>query len=66
MVFYVFVKMTSTPSLATTTSVPELHEKFALEALDIVVVVVYFVFVLVVGIWVSNKHSYYLVDAFIV
>lgn len=58
--------MTSTPSLATTTSVPELPEKFALEALDIVVVVVYFVFVLVVGIWVSNKHSYYLVDAFIV
>ncbi|XP_014072087.1 sodium/glucose cotransporter 4 [Salmo salar] len=57
MVFYVFVKMTSTPSLATTTSVPELHEKFALEALDIVVVVVYFVFVLVVGIWSSVRAN---------
>ncbi|CAB1324414.1 unnamed protein product [Coregonus sp. 'balchen'] len=49
--------MTSTPSLATTTSVPELHEKFHLEALDIVVVVVYFVFVLVVGIWSSVRAN---------
>uniref|UniRef100_A0A8C7ILN8 Solute carrier family 5 member 9 n=1 Tax=Oncorhynchus kisutch TaxID=8019 RepID=A0A8C7ILN8_ONCKI len=49
--------MTSTPSLATTTSVPELTEKFALEALDIVVVVVYFVFVLVVGIWSSVRAN---------
>ncbi|CDQ62193.1 unnamed protein product [Oncorhynchus mykiss] len=49
--------MTSTPSLATTTSVPELPEKFALEALDIVVVVVYFVFVLVVGIWSSVRAN---------
>uniref|UniRef100_A0A4W5JGG3 Solute carrier family 5 member 9 n=1 Tax=Hucho hucho TaxID=62062 RepID=A0A4W5JGG3_9TELE len=49
--------MTSTPSLATITSVPELHEKYALEALDIVVVVVYFVFVLVVGIWSSVRAN---------
>uniref|UniRef100_A0A6Q2XWN8 Solute carrier family 5 member 9 n=1 Tax=Esox lucius TaxID=8010 RepID=A0A6Q2XWN8_ESOLU len=42
---------------ATMTSVPELHEKFALEAPDIVVIVVYFAFVLVVGIWVTNSGT---------
>ncbi|XP_010870351.2 sodium/glucose cotransporter 4 [Esox lucius] len=49
--------MTSTPSHATMTSVPELHEKFALEAPDIVVIVVYFAFVLVVGIWSSVRAN---------
>uniref|UniRef100_A0A6Q2XKN9 Solute carrier family 5 member 9 n=1 Tax=Esox lucius TaxID=8010 RepID=A0A6Q2XKN9_ESOLU len=42
---------------ATMTSVPELHEKFALEAPDIVVIVVYFAFVLVVGIWSSVRAN---------
>uniref|UniRef100_A0A3P8XT28 Solute carrier family 5 member 9 n=2 Tax=Esox lucius TaxID=8010 RepID=A0A3P8XT28_ESOLU len=55
--FPIFVKMTSTPSHATMTSVPELHEKFALEAPDIVVIVVYFAFVLVVGIWSSVRAN---------
>uniref|UniRef100_A0A6Q2ZFA7 Solute carrier family 5 member 9 n=1 Tax=Esox lucius TaxID=8010 RepID=A0A6Q2ZFA7_ESOLU len=36
---------------------PELHEKFALEAPDIVVIVVYFAFVLVVGIWSSVRAN---------
>ncbi|KAJ7986600.1 hypothetical protein DPEC_G00341550 [Dallia pectoralis] len=49
--------MTSTPSYASTTSVPELHEKFALKAADIVVIVVYFAFVLVVGIWSSVRAN---------
>lgn len=46
--------MTATPELVTGTPASEVPRKFALEAADIVVVVIYFVFVLAVGIWVSE------------
>lgn len=39
--------------LETGTAEPVVDEKFTLEIADIVVIVVYFVFVLVVGIWVG-------------
>ncbi|KAL1022419.1 hypothetical protein UPYG_G00026730 [Umbra pygmaea] len=54
---HTLLKMTSTPNYVTTTSLPELHEKFALEAPDIAVVAVYLVFVLVVGIWSSVRAN---------
>lgn len=47
--------MPALPELVTGTPEPEVPVKFALEAADIAVVVVYFVFVLVVGIWVSES-----------
>lgn len=47
--------MTALPELVTGTPEPEVPVKFALEAADIAVVVVYFVFVLAVGIWVSES-----------
>lgn len=46
--------MTASPELVTGTPEPEVPRTFALEAADIVVVVIYFVFVLAVGIWVSD------------
>ncbi len=48
-------KMPASPELVTGTPEPEVPRKFTLEAADIAVVVVYFVFVLVVGIWVSQS-----------
>lgn len=44
--------MTPAPELVTGTAEPGQNGKFTLEIADIVVVVVYFVFVLAVGIWV--------------
>lgn len=49
--------MTASPQLVTGTPMPEVPKKFALEAADIVVVVIYFVFVLAVGIWVSESFQ---------
>lgn len=48
-------KMPASPELVTGTPEPEVPRKFILEAADIAVVVVYFVFVLAVGIWVSQS-----------
>lgn len=47
--------MPASPEPVTGTQEPEVPAKFALEAADIAVVVVYFVFVLAVGIWVSES-----------
>uniref|UniRef100_A0A8C2GX20 Solute carrier family 5 member 9 n=1 Tax=Cyprinus carpio TaxID=7962 RepID=A0A8C2GX20_CYPCA len=47
--------MPTSPELVTGTPEPEVPRKFTLEAADIAVVVVYFVFVLAVGIWVSES-----------
>lgn len=44
--------MTSAPELVSATAEPGKNGKFTLEIADIVVVVVYFIFVLAVGIWV--------------
>ncbi|KAL6459003.1 hypothetical protein MHYP_G00324750 [Metynnis hypsauchen] len=45
--------MTPTPELVTGTAEPQQNGKFKLEIPDIVVIVVYFVFVLAVGIWIG-------------
>jgi len=47
--------MPALPELVTGTPEPEVPVKFVLEAADIAVVVVYFLFVLAVGIWVSES-----------
>lgn len=52
LIVYSIFKMTSTPGLVTGTAEPGKNAKFTLEIADIVVVVVYFIFVLAVGIWV--------------
>lgn len=44
--------MTPAPELVTGTAEPGKNAKFTLEIADIVVVVIYFIFVLAVGIWV--------------
>ncbi|XP_036435078.1 sodium/glucose cotransporter 4 isoform X2 [Colossoma macropomum] len=49
--------MTSTPELVTGTAEPQQNGKFKLEIPDIVVIVVYFVFVLAVGIWSSIRAN---------
>uniref|UniRef100_A0A671Q784 Sodium/glucose cotransporter 4-like n=1 Tax=Sinocyclocheilus anshuiensis TaxID=1608454 RepID=A0A671Q784_9TELE len=49
--------MPASPELVTGTPEPEVPRKFTLEAAVIAVVVVYFVFVLAVGIWVSEKPT---------
>lgn len=49
---YGILKMTSAPELLTGTAEPGQNGKFSLEIADVVVVVVYFIFVLAVGIWV--------------
>ncbi|XP_064189411.1 sodium/glucose cotransporter 4 [Anguilla rostrata] len=49
--------MTSTMNVPKTTSSPEADRKFALEIPDIIVLVVYFVFVLAVGIWSSVRAN---------
>lgn len=48
-------KMPASPEPVTGTQQPEVPAKFVLEAADIAVVVVYFVFVLAVGIWASES-----------
>uniref|UniRef100_A0A8C2GHV8 Solute carrier family 5 member 9 n=1 Tax=Cyprinus carpio TaxID=7962 RepID=A0A8C2GHV8_CYPCA len=50
-------KMPASPELVTGTPEPEAPRKFTLEAADIAVVVVYFVFVLAVGIWSSVRAN---------
>uniref|UniRef100_A0A4W4DVC3 Solute carrier family 5 member 9 n=1 Tax=Electrophorus electricus TaxID=8005 RepID=A0A4W4DVC3_ELEEL len=50
-------KMTSAPELVTSTVEPGTNGRFTLEVADIVVVVVYFVFVLAVGIWSSFRAN---------
>uniref|UniRef100_A0A8C2BR40 Solute carrier family 5 member 9 n=1 Tax=Cyprinus carpio TaxID=7962 RepID=A0A8C2BR40_CYPCA len=50
-------KMPTSPELVTGTPEPEVPRKFTLEAADIAVVVVYFVFVLAVGIWSSVRAN---------
>lgn len=47
--------MPTSPEPVTGTQEPEVPVKFALAAADIAVVVVYFVFVLAVGIWVRES-----------
>ncbi|XP_026857147.2 sodium/glucose cotransporter 4 [Electrophorus electricus] len=49
--------MTSAPELVTSTVEPGTNGRFTLEVADIVVVVVYFVFVLAVGIWSSFRAN---------
>ncbi|XP_062854490.1 sodium/glucose cotransporter 4 isoform X1 [Trichomycterus rosablanca] len=49
--------MTSGPELETGTAEPVVDENFTLEIADIVVMVVYFVFVLAVGIWSSIRAN---------
>ncbi|KAG7332523.1 hypothetical protein KOW79_004357 [Hemibagrus wyckioides] len=49
--------MTSSPELVTGTAEPKQNEKFTLEIPDIVVVVIYFTFVLAVGIWSSVRAN---------
>ncbi|KAL7884869.1 hypothetical protein AOLI_G00076390 [Acnodon oligacanthus] len=49
--------MTSTPEHVTGTAEPQQNGKFKLEIPDIVVIVVYFVFVLAVGIWSSVRAN---------
>uniref|UniRef100_A0A8C2BSJ7 Solute carrier family 5 member 9 n=1 Tax=Cyprinus carpio TaxID=7962 RepID=A0A8C2BSJ7_CYPCA len=49
--------MPTSPELVTGTPEPEVPRKFTLEAADIAVVVVYFVFVLAVGIWSSVRAN---------
>uniref|UniRef100_A0A8C1PDP2 Solute carrier family 5 member 9 n=1 Tax=Cyprinus carpio TaxID=7962 RepID=A0A8C1PDP2_CYPCA len=49
--------MPASPELVTGTPEPEAPRKFTLEAADIAVVVVYFVFVLAVGIWSSVRAN---------
>lgn len=49
--------MTTQPVMSTTVSPPVPNLKFALEAADIAVVVVYFVFVLGVGLWVRHQKK---------
>uniref|UniRef100_A0A8B9JFF1 Solute carrier family 5 member 9 n=1 Tax=Astyanax mexicanus TaxID=7994 RepID=A0A8B9JFF1_ASTMX len=55
--FYSICKMTAAPELVTGTAAPEPSGKFKLEIPDVVVIVVYFVFVLAVGIWVGLSSS---------
>uniref|UniRef100_A0A8C2AZG9 Solute carrier family 5 member 9 n=1 Tax=Cyprinus carpio TaxID=7962 RepID=A0A8C2AZG9_CYPCA len=50
-------KMPTSPEPVTGTPEPEVPRKFTLEAADIAVVVVYFVFVLAVGIWSSVRAN---------
>ncbi|KAK3566464.1 hypothetical protein QTP86_033990 [Hemibagrus guttatus] len=50
-------KMTSAPELVTGTAEPEQNGKFTLEIPDIVVLVIYFIFVLAVGIWSSIRAN---------
>ncbi|XP_016367124.1 sodium/glucose cotransporter 4-like [Sinocyclocheilus rhinocerous] len=49
--------MPASPELVTGTPEPEVPRKFTLEAADIAVVVIYFVFVLAVGIWSSVRAN---------
>uniref|UniRef100_A0A8B9JFY2 Solute carrier family 5 member 9 n=1 Tax=Astyanax mexicanus TaxID=7994 RepID=A0A8B9JFY2_ASTMX len=49
--------MTAAPELVTGTAAPEPSGKFKLEIPDVVVIVVYFVFVLAVGIWSSIRAN---------
>ncbi|KAM9475768.1 sodium/glucose cotransporter 4 [Clarias gariepinus] len=49
--------MTSAPELVSATAEPGKNGKFTLEIADIVVVVVYFIFVLAVGIWSSVRAN---------
>ncbi|XP_076845725.1 sodium/glucose cotransporter 4 [Brachyhypopomus gauderio] len=51
------LKMTPAPELVTSTVDPGTNGRFTLEVADIVVVVVYFVFVLAVGIWSSVRAN---------
>uniref|UniRef100_A0A8B9R4A8 Solute carrier family 5 member 9 n=1 Tax=Astyanax mexicanus TaxID=7994 RepID=A0A8B9R4A8_ASTMX len=55
--FYSICKMTAAPELVTGTAAPEPSGKFKLEIPDVVVIVVYFVFVLAVGIWSSIRAN---------
>lgn len=50
--------MPASPEPVTGTQEPEVPAKFAFEAADIAVVVVYFVFVLAVGIWVREIFAF--------
>lgn len=50
--------MAASPEPVTGTQEPEVPAKFAFEAADIAVVVVYFVFVLAVGIWVREIFAF--------